>query len=138
MRKRYSCLRGSGREALFCDRGLIDAERREGNRMKPICLWVTSLIFLIPMSPALAEDTWVRCPEEKRRIGKLEATGVGCGLDRWVARRYDEKVTDGGHWPGDRMRVGEFSCRARQTGYEPHRVRCVRDSDEVVRFTWGV
>jgi hypothetical protein len=79
------------------------------------------------------------CTESRRRVSRLEASGVSCRTARWVARRFDEKVTNRGAWPSETaMPVGRFRCRARQTGYETYRIRCRRGPNEIVRFDWGV
>ena len=104
-----------------------------------------ALLGVTLMPVGLAETSFAgtveyrRCSEHRRRVSRLEASGVACSKARWVAARFDRKVMDEGHWPGDGvMRVGRFRCRARQTSYETYRIRCVRAADEVVRFRWGV
>ena len=100
--------------------------------------WVVAAVMVLNLSAAFAAETWTRCPEQRRRIGQLEETGVNCAIARWVARRYDEQRISSGSWPGDEQTIGRFACRTRKTGPETYRIRCVRDPGEVVRFSWGV
>jgi hypothetical protein len=101
---------------------------------------LTAFIMLLAVGTAAAGGTrtTTSCSESLRRVSDLEAEGVSCGTARWVARRYDEKLTQSGHWPGDTDSIGRFTCRTRRTGPETYRVRCHRDADEIVRFGWGV
>lgn len=93
-------------------------------------------LFLAPMQGAAAGN-YKPCNENLRRVSHLGAIQVSCRTARWVARRFDRKVIEEGHWP-TAEKVGRYRCRSRSTGPETYRVRCTRRSGARVRFDWGV
>ena len=100
---------------------------------------LVAIAVLLPAHGASAEDLdWKSCREGWRRVSNLEAANVSCDTARWVARRFDHKTIEEGHWPGGSISVGRFECHSRNTGYETYRIRCDRPDGAIVRFDWGV
>jgi hypothetical protein len=100
---------------------------------------LVALLVLPALGAAASAAEMKSCEEGRRRVSQLEALNVSCETARWVARRFDEKILAGGTWPDEEpMRIGHFRCRARSVGPETYRIRCHRETDEIVRFLWGV
>ena len=78
------------------------------------------------------------CEDSRRRVFRLQVEGVGCEKARDVSGAYDRRRIRTGTFPSDEAEETRgFSCRARSTGSETYRIRCLRSGD-LVTFLWGV
>lgn len=92
-------------------------------------------------SPAAAHGA-CRRPAGVDRVSGLNASArVSCATARQVAAAYDQRVMQGGQFPGqERIRAKGFACVTRPAPgqEETFQVKCTARGGKVVRFTWGV